>query len=365
MENKSYGLLKFDLIEFKQKACRNFMNNQLVCTDCIDVCPQNALSLENKIPKVNYNKCTNCGLCISTCEVLAFDNKRKSYSNIIKQIDEFTDSNITCDEATNYRKGIKIPCYLNIDFALLCRISNYRDNITLYIGSCSRCSVSDRESVIKHLSDLQKQLDKYSISLSINVQEKKLRDKKDVVVDGLTRRDLLKKINIKELRNFKYEDRGSKKRTKPSKVATKKRILLKRKIINSTLKKSEVKANFELSANNFLTINEVEDCNGCGICVKLCPTSAMKWQDNNNKSQLIFNSTDCIACKRCLACPENVITFSPVSLENYFDKVDKVLTTVNLVNCEKCGEIFRTNSEEKLCTICKNESKRKEVNYFG
>lgn len=43
------------------------------CDPCVDACPFDAISLKNviDIPKVDYEDCTGCGLCISICPGLA------------------------------------------------------------------------------------------------------------------------------------------------------------------------------------------------------------------------------------------------------------------------------------------------------
>lgn len=365
MSDKSFGLLKLDLVEIKYNACKNYMNNSVICNECINVCPSNALKLKNKIPMIDYDKCTNCGLCISTCKVLAFDNKKRKYSDIIKQITDFPDSNITCEEAFNYVKGIKIPCYLNIDFNLLCKISDYKDTVTFYLGSCSSCFVSNIEAVIEHFTNLQKELDYYSIPLTINLRMKKMKDTNDRFVEGLTRRELLKKLSLQELREFKFPDQRHKKRKVSKKDSNRKRILIKRDLFNNTLEKNENTANVELPDNQFLTINELEKCNGCGICEKICPTGAIKWEDNNQSSNLIFNSKDCIACKKCLACPENAIKYSSITVNEYLTFNKMILATVNLSQCVQCGDEFRSNINESICPLCKIENDKQIKSYFN
>ena len=64
-----------------------FEENQCCgCSACASICNQGAISMvENKrgflVPIVDYNKCTNCGLCVSTC---AFNKTIKEASNIVK-----------------------------------------------------------------------------------------------------------------------------------------------------------------------------------------------------------------------------------------------------------------------------------------
>ncbi|AEH23875.1 4Fe-4S dicluster domain-containing protein [Pyrococcus yayanosii] len=47
---------------------------QIPCTPCKEVCPTGAVAMErpNDIPKVDYEKCIGCSLCVQICPGLAF-----------------------------------------------------------------------------------------------------------------------------------------------------------------------------------------------------------------------------------------------------------------------------------------------------
>jgi len=38
------------------------------CGDCVDVCPSEALKVENEKVKVSPDDCSDCGACVDTCE---------------------------------------------------------------------------------------------------------------------------------------------------------------------------------------------------------------------------------------------------------------------------------------------------------
>lgn len=55
-------------------ACNRFYNGSKTCTsgclgygDCVRVCPQNAISIVNRIAVVDSSKCIGCGLCAKEC----------------------------------------------------------------------------------------------------------------------------------------------------------------------------------------------------------------------------------------------------------------------------------------------------------
>ena len=54
------------------------------CNPCVKACPRHAISMEggiNDTPKVDYDKCNGCGLCILQCPGLAIFTVDKSYSD--------------------------------------------------------------------------------------------------------------------------------------------------------------------------------------------------------------------------------------------------------------------------------------------
>ncbi len=54
-----------------------------------------------------------------------------------------------------------------------------------------------------------------------------------------------------------------------------------------------------------------ELCNGCGICVKICPMDVFRMDKKSNKAVITYPE-DCMLCEFCvLDCPTNAITVTP------------------------------------------------------
>ncbi|MEO0082818.1 MAG: 4Fe-4S dicluster domain-containing protein [candidate division WOR-3 bacterium] len=56
---------------------------KIPCNPCADACPKNAITIENsiiEIPKVNFDVCNGCGLCIARCPGLAIFVINKNYN---------------------------------------------------------------------------------------------------------------------------------------------------------------------------------------------------------------------------------------------------------------------------------------------
>ena len=66
-------------------ACNRFYNGSKTCTsgclgygDCVRVCPQNAISIVDRIAVVDRSKCIGCGLCANECPNNLIVLRRKS-----------------------------------------------------------------------------------------------------------------------------------------------------------------------------------------------------------------------------------------------------------------------------------------------
>ncbi len=51
------------------------------CGKCIKACPRGAITLENNLAKIDYDKCTNCGECVKVCPTHAIEERKQRCYN--------------------------------------------------------------------------------------------------------------------------------------------------------------------------------------------------------------------------------------------------------------------------------------------
>lgn len=63
-----------------------------------------------------------------------------------------------------------------------------------------------------------------------------------------------------------------------------------------------------------ITYKITEDCSGCGVCTKVCPTKAAKMQEKNNKRIPVFKANKCDHCQACMQlCPTKAIKYMRIT----------------------------------------------------
>ncbi|PTQ53688.1 MAG: hypothetical protein HSCHL_1617 [Hydrogenibacillus schlegelii] len=96
-----------------------------------------------------------------------------------------------------------------------------------------------------------------------------------------------------------------------------------------------------------------ETCDGCDVCVRVCPSDALSWRSRSGEVALVLDEERCFGCEKCaVLCPRQAIA---VHWNASRPLTERPLVVFEERTCAQCGEPFRDRPEdpERLCPVCR------------
>jgi ferredoxin len=88
--------------------------------------------------------------------------------------------------------------------------------------------------------------------------------------------------------------------------------------------------NYEDFRSNYLAINDIDACVGCGVCIKRCPFEAITLIENDGKKVAQVDINKCVGCGVCTRfCPKKSLTLKRHDDLKYvpFNAVERIVVT--------------------------------------
>ena len=283
------------------RLCSKNITPKSSCAKCQDICPLQAITLTEKGPKIE--QCISCGLCIEACPNHVFKLNEKQLLDI--------DSNqtetliLTCPQTfqsigLGRQKAVtKISCLGELyPELLLYLLSTFSRVIVFYeplvCKKCLDCSFDEKLSLEKFSSLLDKNISE-RLLVTTNIEKIKPYLDNSQIQTSHNRRSFFKSI-FDSSKNISQriidlgleQDNTTKKNNKetPLKIHYLKEALKKQK--NLDYSKTLPYLNLKLNA-----------CNFCEACCKLCPTGALKIEQEDTKKKINFYPSLCTHCNIC------------------------------------------------------------------
>lgn len=369
MSSTIQKLLATEVVEVYQEACKNYGNKRTTCSLCVDCCSEEAISLQNQTPVIVDSKCIDCGACVSMCAVNAIDHIIKPYKKTAEYVNNYPLAEITCDQVEELNRGIKVPCILYLDAPLLSQYADKREEVHIYTGHCHSCRKVGAEKIARHLENVQRELENLGTNFIIKTKQELSENKSQQSVNAVSRRELLSRFSLSSIRELllptsKQTEVHTGSDESFESLSIMERIHFKKKLLNKFYESEKHMNKIEhKSSESSFSFNVNDNCNGCTVCERICPTKAIYWETSENVSRLIFDSYLCVECDKCLACPVEAFTKSELVIAETTEK--KELITMNVVSCIDCGNQFKTAQEDEVtCFFCKAKREKDPSRFF-
>ena len=308
-------------------ACKNEKSG---CTACMDVCPVNAVEVEEDAIEI-LDTCRKCGLCAAACPTEAIISPRLApknlYDDIVSAATSHETAYVTCTRALKRmprENEVVVACVGDITAETWFSVLADYPNVSVYLplGVCDKCRNTGGEDILGEAIATAEEWAGTGMGLEVDPKSLKCHKRREYerkeFMDNIMRSTGLavSKLNpataalasVSQRLKAHSQQITNLERTLNKACGTntqkRRRILMqKNQLLLSTLQ-----AHPELAENVRVTRPECDfsKCTMCGECVAMCPTFAC---DLKGAGRFTLESTYCVGCGLCAeVCPDHAIT---------------------------------------------------------
>lgn len=350
-------------LNFDLSSCVRASSKLSECTKCVEICPVETIEIADNIPTFTPSACVDCGGCVGICPTEAFALNDFSTVDFFFSILEEEEKLISCKKNT--------PCLSVLSVEHLLSLALGSDEpIKLDLSHCHNCEIKDPlfAQIEKNIEETNFILSSFSpkelITDGVRYEEEVVTQEEEVS----SRRSFLGNVSLKGAAKQKaafdeaiVSDEQKFFEIDNSVIAgiKDKKLPNKRKILFTTLKRTEKPKNYEILPEeevSFVSQKFVtESCTNCQICYRICPTGALS---SDGKFSLInFDAMLCLKCRLChdVCEPDAIELQSGFEIKEFFEPTQRTLATFNIKRCNECGSYFTYTGGEQICPRCQLE----------
>lgn len=359
-------------VAVESAACLHSWNKAATCNRCVQVCPVEALTVDDTI-QLDTSACVQCGLCLPVCPVGAFNGSddtayllkaaarlpKRDIVEIACAVHPQAEKGPSQSSAVLRSKGclaaLGTSTYLSL-FAL--DVSH----IVLRLDACTACPLGQVQPEIKSSLLLACQMaaaeadaiEMGSLVTQIHAAWPERRVT-DVARPTRSRRDFLKSLTAVDdpsplVRRLLTD--GAQPDEKPL-PRERRRLLSAWQLLPAG--KMPTPSPAVLEALSFADITADANCTACGVCDRICPTDALQLVIDNDKNsyQLTFTARNCVDCRLCLTlCEPYALQRQPPKATKLLTDQPEILQEGPLHQCHRCKASFAGSADSHLCPVC-------------
>ncbi|MCX7760192.1 MAG: 4Fe-4S binding protein [Hydrogenothermaceae bacterium] len=357
-----------DKIKFDIYSCVRVYYRYADCNKCVEVCPVDAVYIDNDKVHLNGEKCIDCGACVGNCPTESFTLNGFNPNEFVESFSKVEENLISCK--------LNVPCLSTLSPEHLSTVVlSKKDDIILDIGHCQNCSIGKQLNIINSNVDMANYI-LSSVGFSGKVKLEDLKYEKPTKQEN-SRRSILKLFAKKTvaLAFWTVEDKlplteEEKEERDFKNIVSEKVVPQKRVSFIEALSSYGFDENsyFEVDKINFTSDKWIDNnlCTNCGICGNICPTGAITNSDDRLK--VLFNPSICIKCRICHdICPEKCLHLQDkLYVEDFVSNKYKILSTHVMIPCSECLVPFSYKGDTTVCPRCRQlEDELKELLKIG
>ena len=159
--------------------CLTCKNEKSGCSACMDVCPVNAIEVEEDSIEI-LDSCRKCGLCSAVCPTETLSTRRhmprQVYDQIARVASAYEQCYVTCTRALKrIPKGneVVLACVGDLSRDLWFSLLTDYDNISVYlpVGICDRCKTTTGEATYVDAIGTAEEWAKASVGLEVDQRQ--------------------------------------------------------------------------------------------------------------------------------------------------------------------------------------------------